>query len=485
LTPTHPLEDDRRGLRTRGSTWVLLAAALAALALLAVPRAAKAQGGAMLDGAPLNVFADGLGAIQVRVDGVAAGLFYDPETNPAHAGLEIKEGERVYPLEDGFDTAPGRVSGGLQLTDLGGGAQQLSSSYGVGPNLRVSETYVYTSGTARVDVRYAIQNVSAARTSIRVGALADLFVGNNDSGNGVIRGEYPRFVGGRDEAGGLVYGLEEITPWSALQEGDFELVFENFAGDGLNNTVDSAAPDNGVGVTWQLDNLAPGETRVIAVRWLLASPAPPGTISPPRPGSREADPDGDGVIESVNGVLPPPVAGKSVNIRLSRGKVCFTPPRGKRCVALGEPVQIPVGSTIDTTKGRVTLISAADRRGMVQDAWFYEGVFKVSQTAGSSPVTVLTLAGPKLSCPSARRASAAQKRRRAKSRKLWGDGKGRFRTQGQFSSATVRGTKWVVTDRCDGTLTRVVTGSVTVRDNVRKRTVIVRAGKQYLARKSK
>ena len=47
----------------------------------------------------------------------------------------------------------------------------------------------------------------------------------------------------------------------ALQEGDFELVFDNFAGGGLNGTVDSAAPDNGVGVTWQLDNLAPGETR--------------------------------------------------------------------------------------------------------------------------------------------------------------------------------------------------------------------------------
>ena len=65
-----------------------------------------------LDGTPLNIFADGLGAIQVRQDGVAAGLFYDPDENPAHAGLEIKEGESYYPLEDGFTTAPGRVSAG-------------------------------------------------------------------------------------------------------------------------------------------------------------------------------------------------------------------------------------------------------------------------------------------------------------------------------------------------------------------------------------
>ena len=46
-----------------------MAAALAALAMLVVPATASAQGGALLDGAPLNVFADGLGAVQMRVDG--------------------------------------------------------------------------------------------------------------------------------------------------------------------------------------------------------------------------------------------------------------------------------------------------------------------------------------------------------------------------------------------------------------------------------
>ena len=71
--------------------------------------------------------------------------------------------------------------------------------------------------------------------------------------------------------------------------------------------------------------------------------------------------------------------------------------------------------------------------------------------------------------------------RKRTSRHLWGDGKGRFRTSGRFSSATVRGTRWVVSDRCDGTLTRVVRGSVTVRDGVRNKTVVVRAGGQYLA----
>ncbi len=191
------------------------------------------------------------------------------------------------------------------------------------------------------------------------------------------------------------------------------------------------------------------------------------------------------MIESIGGVLPPPVAGKSVNIKLSRGKVCFTPPRGKRCIPLKDPVQIPVGSTIDTRKGRVTLISAADRSGAVAGRVVLRRHLQGRPDAGErarSPSC--RWSGPSRAARARKTATAAQKRK-PKSRKLWGDGKGKFRTKGQFSSATVRGTKWVVIDRCDGTLTRVVRGSVTVRDEVRKRTVVVRAGKQYLARKSK
>ena len=44
------------------------------------------------------------------------------------------------------------------------------------------------------------------------------------------------------------------------------------------------------------------------------------------------------------------------------------------------------------------------------------------------------------------------------------------------------GTKWLVEDRCTTTLTRVVRGRVSVRDFVKKKTVIVKAGKKYVAR---
>ncbi|MBE2318970.1 hypothetical protein DVA67_023555 [Solirubrobacter sp. CPCC 204708] len=454
---------------------MLVAAALAGATVFAVPAGAGAQ----IDGAPLNVIADGLGGIQIRQDGIAAGLFYDPDENPGHAGLEIKEGPNHYPLESGFDAAPGRTRlSGPTLAD-GGATKLLASVYTVGPNLRVTETISYTDNVPQVNIAYDIENVSTAPTSLRAGALADLYVGNNDSGNGAIAATPPRFVGGREETSGLVYGLQEVTPWRAYQEGDFEAVFANFAADGLNNTVDSAAPDNGVGVEFALDNLAPGERRTIDVRWLLASPAPPGTVTPPAP-SGNGNP---GAAAPEIEQLPPPVTGKTVNVSVRRGRIFIKIPPSKTFVELKGAMQIPVGATIDATRGRVNLVSTTGTGDQTQLAWFYDGVFKVGQTRGAKPITDLALAEALAKCPkrSGGRASAAQKKK--KTRKLWGEGKGAFRTSGKYSSATVRGTKWLVTDRCDGTLTRVTQGSVLVRDFKRKRNVVVRAGKQYLARR--
>jgi hypothetical protein len=67
-------------------------------------------------------------------------------------------------------------------------------------------------------------------------------------------------------------------------------------------------------------------------------------------------------------------------------------------------------------------------------------------------------------------------------RQVWGNGKGRFRTRGRYGAATVRGTRWLTVDRCDGTLFRVAQGVVQVNDVPRRRQVTVRAGGSYLAR---
>jgi hypothetical protein len=453
------------GLRARGPIPIraLVAAGAAALAL-AAPAAADTV---TLDGSPLNVYADGLGALQVRYDNQASGLFYDPDQNPGHAGLEVLEGSQYYALQDGFDLEPGRTQVAAPVVS----GSTIHSVYAVGPDIRVAEDIAYASGNAFLDVSYAFTNVSSAPISFRAGELADLYVGDNDSGNGVLAAGPPRFAGGRDPATGLVVGLQEQTPWLGFQEGDFGKVFDGFAGAGLNNTVDPTAPDNGVGADWQLDNLAPNATRTVTVRWLLAAPAPPGTVSPQTP----VGPDG----------LPLPVAGKTVNLKLKAGVVRFKLPGRKHFVKLTNPKQVPLGTIIDTTHGRVTLTSAADLGTGTQHAWFYRGIFKVGQTKGSKPVTELSLAGPKPRCGPRGAHAAAIAKKRPKTRRLWGDGSGSFRTRGQFSSATVRGTRWVVVDECRGTLTKVTNGVVAVRDFRRHKTVLVRAGHSYLARSPK
>jgi hypothetical protein len=116
------------------------------------------------------------------------------------------------------------------------------------------------------------------------------------------------------------------------------------------------------------------------------------------------------------------------------------------------------------------------RRGRFQRGVFYGGLFKVRQRAAARFVTDLVLSGGLTSC---RRGSASAARR---SRKLWGNSGGRFRTRGRHSSGAVRGTRWLTVDRCDGTLTIVREGTVAVRDFTLDRTVLVDAGERYLAR---
>jgi len=192
------------------------------------------------------------------------------------------------------------------------------------------------------------------------------------------------------------------------------------------------------------------------------------------------------------GGISPPVPGKSVAVGLVSGKVFVTVPRGKR-TQLTAGATIPVGAKVDTTRGRVRLTSAATANGRTtQTADFYQGSFVVKQRAGTGNAAlttdlVLKDAVSRSQCAPLRGASvavASKKKKGPKSvlGKLWGNGKGKFRTNGKYASATVRGTIWLTQDRCDGTLTTVKRGTVSVRDLRRHKTITVKAGHSYLAR---
>ena len=188
--------------------------------------------------------------------------------------------------------------------------------------------------------------------------------------------------------------------------------------------------------------------------------------------------------------LPDPVAGVSANVAPVKPVVRVKAPGTKAFVPLTAPAQIKIGSVIDARKGRVR-ITIANGLGKLDTADFYEGVFKLTQPKAKARqrwFANLYLQGGRFKgCPTApRRPRIARKRQKGASvRHLWGSGEGAFRTVGRFSSATIRGTTWLTDDLCNGTLTRVTTGKVGVRDFVKKRTIVVKAPKRYLARPAK
>src|SRR4051794_15366514 len=130
--------------------------------------------------------------------------------------------------------------------------------------------------------------------------------------------------------------------------------------------------------------------------------------------------------------LPPPVAGKSVNVEPVSGTVKIKRRGSQHFVKLTAQAHIPVGSTIDTRHGRIG-IAAAQGKGKTAEMDFYDGLFKVTQTKGAKPLTTLSLT-ERLSC--AHKASAAAAKKKTRKRRLWGDGHGHFRTKGKHSAAT-------------------------------------------------
>ena len=158
---------------------------------------------------------------------------------------------------------------------------------------------------------------------------------------------------------------------------------------------------------------------------------------------------------------PRPALRRAAVIDVARGRVRFRLPSEDRYRRLVGPTTVPMQTIVDTREGRVRLTVARDRRGRTSRGVFYDGRFRIAQGAGERPITHLRLVGDVESACASARASAARKPRR---RRLWGNGKGRFRTRGRYSAATVRGTKWLVEDLCDGTLTRVARGEVEVVD---------------------
>jgi hypothetical protein len=575
----------------RRSRWLVAAVAWALMLALSVAPARAAD--AVIDGSPLNIYANDNGQLQVAFDGSTTGEFYNATLAPANGGLNVAlaqlpnatsftvfgfQGMDFFPVAGMAPTVSGNGSAGSPwvLTT----SYRTTNTPGTNGTIRIDERLSYVNGATDVAAQYtAVNETDGADVRVRLYEAADLFVAGNDAGAGFFDPGPPRQVGGINEVAGSSARLVEQTPWSHYQEGRYSDVFDvirvtDLGAQGFNDTVDPTLLDNGVGVQRDIANLAfqgsetfqviwrfkrftalqlgltaathaEGQTATVtvsarnsdgnpdpgrSVRYAIAGANPgSGAVTTGADGNaaiswRGANQGTDTLIAFIdlngNGIRDanepqqqvtvtwtpplPPVPGKSVVAQVVSGQVFIKYPAGFTGRATGPSkgftpftgaANIPVGSQLDTKKGRVKLTSAADTAGKkTQTSDFYQGIFQVKQALPKKKpkkpaalTTDLVLKGQiaRSGCaPLKGAAVAAAKKKGPKSvlGKLWGNGKGKFRTTGKYSSATVRGTIWLTQDECDGTLTKVLRGTVSVRDLRRKKTVRVKAGHSYLAR---
>ena len=241
----------------------------------------------------------------------------------------------------------------------------------------------------------------------------------------------------------------------------------------------SPAADGSTFAEWSGDCTGTGDCNLTmsADRAVTATfdpaPAPPATsASTPTPDPTPAQ----------TADLPPPVQKQTANAYPETGQVLVQQTGSKKFVPLARPQQVRFGAVFDTTRG-VVRITIADGKGGFDSATFSEGKFRL--VAAGNVAELDLVGGDFKGCPKAARGGAAVAAGSARGRDvrhLWGEGKGAFRTKGRFASATIRGTKWLTDDYCRGTLIKVAIGAVTVRDLVKRKSVVLKAPKTYFAR---
>jgi hypothetical protein len=197
-----------------------------------------------------------------------------------------------------------------------------------------------------------------------------------------------------------------------------------------------------------------------------------------------------GTTGTTGTTLTPPVLGVDFQAQPHGTVLARTSPGGP-LIPLSAPIDLPVGTFVNAQSGTLTLTMAMPGH-RTQAAAVGHGRFIVTQPRSRHGLTQLILAGASFAaCPvpgnTAHASAAGTAHKKTKSnhvvRQLWSkDNHGQFQTHGHNSVATVRGTEWITQDRCDGTLTHVLHGTVTVRPHGARHSVTITAGHSYLAR---
>jgi Ca2+-binding RTX toxin-like protein len=445
-----------------------------------------------LDGGPGDDLIDGAGGDDTIIGGLDSGS----------DGLSGGVGNDTVRGGAGDDS----LAGGPGTDDLGaGGGSDALTGDGDGDTLAGGPGLDALDGGDGDDILRGADVVlvgADGADDIAGGAGSDTVLGGpgNDTLDGglgpdSLRGEAGRdTVTYRDRATPVTVTLDDLANDGEAGEGDnvasdVEAVEGGTVGDTLrgnpaSNQLDGASGPDYIDAATGVDTISGGSARD-ALR--------------SRDGARDSVSCGGGVDFAIvdpadvvrdcervdDGTRRRPAALREAVLAPTRGELALRLPGSPRFIPIQERLIVPLGATVDARRGTARLVTAPKRRAPVQAARFNAGRFRIGQTRGPRPVTVIRLTGGNLGrCAQLSNLGAAHAAQ-APRRRLWGrvgKRRGRYRTRGDHSSGTVRGTVWLTEDRCDGTLTRVVSGTVAVRDFGLRRTVLVHAGERYLAR---
>jgi hypothetical protein len=423
-----------------------------------------------------------------QVDYNGVGEFFLPGDPDPSCGTSIVVGGQDYghdgaafkPVSQSSESGAGTSSSPFLVTTVAEAG---------GTGIQISQVDSYVVGEAFYKTDISVINTNSSSETVSIFHAADCYLEGSDTGYGY----YNSSTGGiycsataNNVPGSQVEGFVPQEPGSQYLEGFYGLVFQPGEAEQFPDTCEcEASVDNGAGLSWRV-SVPPGGS---ATRSLLTtfSPTSSGVATPPAaPAATPAASASSGVLASSSAAPPAPVLGRTANAQTTSGTVLVRLPGSNMFIALGAARSVALGTVIDATDGTVTLTSAKDANGDTETAQFSGGIFRVGQAEGRSQLHGGKLVGP---APSGCGAKAADTRattsRRGKSRHLWGDGKGNFRSEGTNATATVRGTKWLTEDTCAGTLVRVARGVVSVDDLPHHRTLLLTAPHSFLAHPGK
>jgi streptogramin lyase len=248
-----------------------------------------------------------------------------------------------------------------------------------------------------------------------------------------------------------------------------------------------AVATNGTGTTYGPEETFTTEASPVIVTGKEEAGSGKETVVPPTTSTSSVlAPPAPVLLPPPTAPVAPPALGRTAVAQVLAGSVLIRLPGARTAVALTTG-DIPIGSLVDAEHGTVLVTTALNGQGLTQPATVWGGSFVLQQSSAAGGMTTFVDQAPSPGgCPAPRHAGhlakAAAKRHEA-STTLWSkDDDGHFSTRGQNSVATVRGTYWGTRERCDGTLTTVRRGLVSVRSLHTHRTVLLSAGHSYLAR---